>query len=126
MNYGMGGIISAHVDAFGAEDDPKLIEEGGPRIITFMTYLSSVKAGGRTVFPQLGISVKPVQGSALYWFNVHPDFQMDSRNLHLGCPMLFGNKWIANKWIKWFANHENYPCSILKNNFSIMNDLLEE
>ena len=113
MNYGMGGIISAHVDAFGLEENSKIIEEGGPRIITFMTYLSSVKAGGRTVFPQLGISVKPVQGSALYWFNVHPDFGMDSRNLHLGCPMLFGNKWIANKWVKFNAQYKSHPCNLV-------------
>ena len=33
MNYGMGGIISAHVDAFGLEENSKIIEEGGPRIM---------------------------------------------------------------------------------------------
>jgi hypothetical protein len=23
------------------------------------------------------------------------------RSYHLGCPVGFGNKWIANKWVKW-------------------------
>ena len=39
-------------------------------------------AGGRTIFPQIGISVKPVKGAALYWFNIHPDLNYDSRYRH--------------------------------------------
>ena len=61
MNYGIGGQISAHVDSMDVENTSsgEYINKAGPRIITFMMYLSDVIAGGRTVFHQLGISVKP-------------------------------------------------------------------
>ena len=32
-----------------------------------MLYLSTVEAGGRTIFPKISISVKPEAGSLLYW-----------------------------------------------------------
>ncbi len=78
--------------------------------MTFMIYLSDVTLGGHTIFPQIGLSVKPQKGSALYWFNGRPKYQMDSRVNHLGCPVLVGNKWIANKWVKWISQYQEYPC----------------
>ena len=67
-------------------------------MMTFMIYLSDVEVGGNTIFIQPGISVQPVKGSALYWFNMGAQNNYDSRVFHLGCPVLYGNKWIANKW----------------------------
>jgi prolyl 4-hydroxylase len=32
-----------------------------------MLYLSPVEAGGRTIFPKLGLSISPEPGSLLYW-----------------------------------------------------------
>ena len=49
-----------------------------------MIYLSDVEAGGYTVFPQAGVSVKPELGSALYWFNYGAQNNYDSRTYHLG------------------------------------------
>ena len=95
------------------------LQYGGPRFTTFMLYLTSVEAGGHTIFPQAGISVKPQAGSALFWFNVGPRNNYDSRIVHLGCPVLYGNKWIANKWIKWLPNYESFPCDNDKNHFNI-------
>ena len=115
MNYGIGGTISGHFDSEvwmkETRETSEDIEYGGLRIVTFMYYLTTVTLGGRTVFPQSGISVKPEKGSALYWFNGGPKYQLDSRVNHLGCPVLVGNKWIANKWVKWSAQMKNYPCS---------------
>ena len=75
-----------------------------------MIYLTSVEAGGHTVFPQAGISIKPQIGSALFWFNMGTKTNYDSRIVHLGCPTLYGNKWIANKWVKWLPNFKKFPC----------------
>ncbi len=113
MNYGIGGTISAHYDSFWKEDvvSAELLKFGGLRIVTLMYYLTDVELGGRTIFPHSGISVQPEKGSALYWFNFGPDYSIDSRVNHLGCPVLIGNKWIANKWIKWTAQQNLYPCS---------------
>ena len=98
----------------------ELLEVGGPRLMTFMIYLTSVDIGGSTLFPQAGISVKPEMGSALFWFNMGPQNNYDSRIRHMGCPVLHGNKWIANKWIKWLANYRNYPCHIHDKYYSII------
>ena len=119
MNYGMGGFISPHVDSMKWNDPTSLdyIQRLGPRILTFMIYLSNVSDGGNTVFPQAGLSIKPAMGSVLYWFTIHQDLSYDSRNLHLGCPTVFGNKWIANKWIKLNGQFKTYPCTLFKNDF---------
>ena len=123
MNYGMGGRISGHLDSQGYVNGLLNSEDiffGGFRVTTFMVYLSSVEAGGHTVFPQAGISVKPEEGKALFWFNAGSDGGIDSRIYHLGCPVLYGNKWIANKWVKILAQYKNYPCFIKDKYFSVM------
>jgi len=92
---------------------------GGTRITTFMIYLSSVPLGGLTVFPQAGISIKPEAGSGVYWFNHNALGGYDSRVFHMGCPVGYGNKWIANKWVKWPAQLWNYKCRENPHTFSI-------
>ena len=66
MNYGMGGLINSHVDTSSwlskGSSPSEDVKYGGARFITFMVYLSDVVSGGRTVFPQLGISIKPKLG----------------------------------------------------------------
>jgi prolyl 4-hydroxylase len=32
--------------------------------------------------------------------------------LLLGCPVLIGNKWIANKWIHEYGQEFRRPCSL--------------
>ena len=66
-------------------------------------------------------SVKPEIGSALYWFNRGSQNNYDSRILHHGCPVVYGNKWTANKWVKWMANYKKFPCSITEKYYSIFN-----
>ena len=75
-----------------------------------MIYLSNVESGGHTIFPQAGISVQPKEGDALFWFNLGTKNNFDTRIFHLGCPVIFGNKWIANKWIKILPQFKKYPC----------------
>ena len=126
MNYGMGGLITPHVDSTNWLSQKGINSEsiryGGARFITFMIYLSDVLSGGRTVFPQLGLSVKPVKGSALFWFNIGPKMHYDSRIVHLGCPVMHGNKWIANKTIKILAQFQHYPCNDKMNHYNIFSN----
>eukprot|EP00095_Tigriopus_kingsejongensis_P008380 maker-scaffold9_size846264-snap-gene-1.8 protein:Tk08380 transcript:maker-scaffold9_size846264-snap-gene-1.8-mRNA-1 annotation:"hypothetical protein LOTGIDRAFT_233738" len=99
MNYGIGGNIAGHLDSVGILDETayeRNLKHGGERFNTFMLYLTNVEAGGRTVFPQLGLSIPPERGSALFWFNLDSADRYDTRNFHFGCPVVFGNKWIAN------------------------------
>ena len=88
---------------------------GGPRLTTFMLYLSDVEVGGHTVFSTIGLNVKPKNGDALFWFNLDSSGDYDTRNIHLGCPVMYGNKWIANKWVKWHDQAWNYPCFVDQN-----------
>ena len=132
MNYGIGGKISQHYDSrgqiFGTNDpsnniplvSSERVEYGGLRMMTWMIYLSDVEVGGHTVFPQAGISIKPSVGTVLCWFNIGARNNFDSRIRHLGCPVGYGNKWIANKWIKWGSNFQTYPCLINDEHYSIM------
>ena len=109
-------------DFFSVPKSTELVETGGPRFVTFMIYLTSVKGGGYTLFPQANIFVKPEAGTALYWFNRSAQNSIDSRVWHMSCPVLYGNKWIANKWIKWIANFRNYPCYSNRSHYSMCND----
>ena len=70
---------------------------GGPRLATVMIWLSPVEEGGRTVFDGAGVTEVARPGSALVWWNLRSDGSLDSRNHHMGCPVIRGNKWIANK-----------------------------
>ena len=83
---------------------------GGGRLITAMLYLSNVESGGFTVFPKLGLSIAPQSGSLLFWSVRKSDGNTDSRMHHLGCPVLYGNKWIGNKWIRWEAQMKRFKC----------------
>lgn len=113
-------ILVQLVAAFYASPNgSEQLEFGGPRFTTFMLYLTSIKTGGHTIFPQAGIFVKPQAGSALFWFNIGTANNYDSRMVHHGCPVLYGNKWIANKWVKLLPNYEQYPCLIDNKHFDI-------
>ena len=90
--------------------EEEFLQKGGERLATVMMYLSSPAQGGRTVFPQLGLSVRPVAGSALMWVNIRSNGLFDTRVLHMGCPVLRGNKWIANKWVLWADQMFRYSC----------------
>ena len=115
MNYGLGGAILTHRDSDDKGlEDPIYSESwhnGGPRLATVMLWLTEVASGGRTVFAGAGLSVAPRPGAALVWWNLRSDGSLDSRNHHTGCPVSWGNKWIANKWVKWHGSMWAYPCS---------------
>nr|XP_021326960.1 prolyl 4-hydroxylase subunit alpha-1-like [Danio rerio] len=105
QNYGIGGRFEPHIDALGEEND---------RIATFLIYMSDVEEGGATVFIKVGIAVKPEKGSAVFWYNLQKNGESDFNTKHAGCPVLQGNKWVANKWIAEFGQVFRRPCSLHK------------
>ncbi|CAF4485462.1 unnamed protein product [Rotaria socialis] len=98
-NYGIGGYYSPHVDFYHKWEYPAYYHKVGNRIATWMTYMSDVEWGGATVFPLFGGYITPKKGSTLFWYNLHASGEVDYRTLHAACPVLIGNKWVANKWI---------------------------
>ncbi|XP_034164930.1 prolyl 4-hydroxylase subunit alpha-1a isoform X3 [Pangasianodon hypophthalmus] len=114
-NYGVGGQYEPHFD-FGRKDEPDAFKElgTGNRIATWLFYMSDVAAGGATVFPEVGAAVKPIKGTAVFWYNLFPSGEGDYSTRHAACPVLMGNKWVSNKWIHERGQEFRRPCSLHK------------
>ena len=72
-------------------------------MITFMVYLNEVPEGkgGETSFTNAGIKVRPEKGKALVFWNVMPNWEVDTSTYHEGLPPAEGyEKYILNKWIR--------------------------
>uniref|UniRef100_A0A673M768 Prolyl 4-hydroxylase subunit alpha-1 n=1 Tax=Sinocyclocheilus rhinocerous TaxID=307959 RepID=A0A673M768_9TELE len=112
-NYGVGGQYEPHFD-FGRNDEPDAFKElgTGNRIATWLIYMSDVAAGGTTVFPEVGATVKPMKGTAIFWYNLFPSGEGDYRTRHAACPVLLGNKWVSNKWIHERGQEFRRPCGL--------------
>lgn len=91
-------------------------------------------AGGSTVFPYIGVQVKPKKGTAVFWWNLKRDGQGDPLTRHAGCSVLYGSKWskqitiiifdqcvgyifkmfaivlVMNKWVRYNAQFLKAPC----------------
>ena len=75
-----------------------------------LSFLFQVPKGGYTAFPRLGVSVEPIRGSAVFWHNIKRSGRSDMHMLHGGCPVLVGSKWVANKWVREWANAFKRKC----------------
>ncbi|XP_067650758.1 prolyl 4-hydroxylase subunit alpha-3-like isoform X1 [Haliotis asinina] len=115
VNYGVGGHYAPHYDYYVNQDNVKtsrgFSQNSGDRMATFMFYLSDVEGGGATVFPELGIGVPPIKNAALFWYNFLRDGSPDPRTRHGGCPVLYGHKWVANKWIREVSGAMTRSCT---------------
>ena len=120
-NYGLAGLVEYHNDAYGyAVDDVKLVEDrhylvtNGDFMATFMGWLSNTDQGGNTAFVNGGgeEQMEPKRGAAAFWINVYSCQKRDHTAIHLGCPVLKGQKWILNKWINSFDQWKHWPCRL--------------
>jgi hypothetical protein len=102
LRYAPGQFYRPHVDFF----DPKLkvsqglLENGGQRTASAITYLAVPVAGGGTSFPNLNLEVPPMAGSTLWFRNCFDDGQVDDRSLHAGETVQQGEKWVVTKWFR--------------------------
>ena len=55
--------------------------------------VSDVEQGGATVFVDLGLTLSPKKGSAVFWYNLFKNGEGDVRTRHAACPVLAGTKW---------------------------------
>ena len=101
-NYGIGGFDHAHYDFNEAllNSSEWVSNMLSSRLATFMIYLTDVELEGATVFTRLGVAVRPVRNAAIFWYNFNASAMPDVESPHAGCPVLLGQKWVANKWIQ--------------------------
>ncbi|CAM6087606.1 unnamed protein product [Calypogeia fissa] len=124
LRYQYGQKYEPHTDFFNDEYNAKA--RGGHRMGTVLMYLSDVTKGGETMFPiiedksafkddswsecgKLGLAVKPKKGTALLFYSLYPDATPDFASLHMGCPVLEGEKWSATKWMHVSPFKRNNP-----------------
>jgi len=102
LNYKVGAEYKPHFDYFPPEDPGSAIHlaKGGQRVSTLVIYLNDVSGGGETMFPEVGLSVTPKKGSAVYFEYCNSMGQIDPLSLHCGVPVSAGEKWIATKWMR--------------------------
>ena len=100
LRYGPGTEYKPHYDYFDPEQPgtPTLLARGGQRVGTLVMYLSEPEKGGATTFPDVGLSVAPKRGHAVFFSYARP--HPSTRTLHGGAPVLAGEKWIATKWLR--------------------------
>ncbi|HEY5634761.1 MAG TPA: 2OG-Fe(II) oxygenase [Burkholderiaceae bacterium] len=105
LHYGTGGQYLPHHDYFDPADPgtAEQVRHGGQRVATVVIYLNDVAEGGETAFPELELTVRPRQGSAVYFEYTNARGELDARCLHAGAPVARGEKWIATKWLRQSA-----------------------
>ncbi len=100
LRYRPGARYEPHYDYFDPEKSgtPRILERGGQRVGTLVMYLNTPARGGSTTFPDAGLEVAPVRGSAVFFSYERP--HPSTRTLHGGAPVLAGEKWVATKWLR--------------------------
>jgi hypothetical protein len=50
---------------------------------------------------------------------------VDFKTRHTGCPVLVGNKWVANKWLSNIGQEFNKPCEMHHTTGDEMKEIFE-
>jgi len=100
LRYRPGAEYKPHYDYFdpGEPGTATILQRGGQRVGSLIMYLQEPEAGGATVFPDIGLKVRPQRGSAVFFS--YPRAHPVSLTLHGGEPVKAGEKWIATKWLR--------------------------
>jgi prolyl 4-hydroxylase len=100
LHYQSGEQYTPHDDFFHSNGASSNISAYGQRLATVITYLNDVDEGGETDFPNLGITVPPTKGDALYFEYTDPEGCSTTLCRHAGMPVLQGEKWAITKWLR--------------------------
>ena len=102
VRYLPGQQYRPHHDYFDPSDAryAEKCDDRGNRLLSFFVYLSGCAGGGRTAFPELRLSFEPEVGAAVVWYNIDREGALDGRTLHAGEPVVSGEKWGMNVWLR--------------------------
>ncbi len=100
LRYRHGAEYVPHYDYFDPAQPgtPKILTRGGQRVATIVMYLRTPERGGATVFPDVGLEVAPIKGSAVFFTYDRP--HPGTKTLHGGMPVTLGEKYVATKWMR--------------------------
>ncbi|WP_077036651.1 2OG-Fe(II) oxygenase [Pelomonas sp. KK5] len=102
LHYPTGAGSAPHYDWLqpNSATNQASLARSGQRIATLVAYLNDVPAGGETAFPELGWSVTPQRGSAVYFQSCDGKGQLYPASVHHSLPVTQGEKWVATKWTR--------------------------
>ena len=97
-----------HYDAYDIEEKDKYEKFcglRGNRLRTVLVYLNDVEEGGSTGFDSLDEYEEPIQvqakkGRMVVFTNVNDDGTLNKRSRHAGLPIIKGEKWAFNLWLR--------------------------
>lgn len=100
LRYGVGAEYRPHFDYFDPAQpgSQAILKRGGQRVGTVLMYLNTPESGGATTFPDAGIEVQALRGSAVFFAYGQPSPL--TRTLHGGALVQAGEKWVATKWLR--------------------------
>lgn len=121
VRYGLNQHYDAHRDYWDPREFPDVPRFTGPdgfwnqRHATLLWYLAAPGEGGQTWFPRAhggpipydnwlacdnrGASVSPANATAVLFYSLKADGDLDEYSWHCGCPVKKGVKWAANSWV---------------------------
>lgn len=102
LKYNEGGFYKRHHDYIMPGQKPNCHENAGPRIMTFLAYLSDVEAGGATRFFHLDLDVMPKAGRVLLFTDTlsRDPLAKDERTAHEALVVERGEKIVATTWVR--------------------------
>ena len=109
--YDVGEHFGDHTDYFEGDSYINSCLASGQRTWTVMIYLNDVEEGGHTEFSELGKSISPLKGRAVFWVGSHGRGAEIPATLHSGRPVIRGQKMIITKW---FREREYKPLEDLR------------
>jgi prolyl 4-hydroxylase len=100
LRYRPGAEYKPHHDYFDPihSGTAKILERGGQRVGTLVMYLNTPEGGGATTFPNVGLSVAPLKGNAVFFS--YDRAHVSTKTLHGGAPVTAGETWVATKWLR--------------------------
>lgn len=108
IHYNENEEYKYHYDAYNKNDIEKyemFTKERGNRLRTVLVYLNDVEEGGGTGFDNLSeynntVIVESKMGKMVVFNNVNDDGSLNMKSRHAGLPIIKGEKWAFNLWLR--------------------------
>jgi len=109
VKYGQSASYAPHYDYLDVSPKNMLF---GNRLATAFFVVKPARRGGATLFPNLGLAIKPSAGDLLLWMNVDSNDRREDDSYHAGCPIERGEKVAVTLWVR--SRYQDFmQCSLV-------------